>query len=81
MTTDRQADGLEIRIEDDGPGIPADQVDVILQRGRRMDESVPGQGIGLSMASEIITLYGGELSFDTSTLGGTLVRVIFHPHP
>ena len=40
-----------------------------------------GQGIGLGIASEIITLYGGELSFDTSNLGGTLVRVIFHPHP
>jgi hypothetical protein len=31
------------------------------------------------MASEIIALYGGDLSFDTSTLGGTLIRVIFHP--
>ena len=81
VTTDRQTGGLEIRIEDDGPGIPADQVDVILQRGRRMDESVPGQGIGLSMASEIIALYGGELSFDSSTLGGTLIRVTFHPTP
>jgi len=81
VKSDQASGGVEIRIEDDGPGIPADQVDTLLQRGRRMDESVPGQGIGLGMASEIIALYGGELSFDTSTLGGTLVRVIFHPHP
>ena len=79
--TDHTPGGVEIRIEDDGPGIPADQVDTLLQRGRRMDESVPGQGIGLGMASEITALYGGELSFDTSNLGGTLVRVIFHHHP
>jgi two-component system sensor histidine kinase PhoQ len=81
VLTDQVSDDVEIRIEDDGHGIPADQVDTLLQRGRRMDESVPGQGIGLGMASEIIALYGGELSFDSSNLGGTLVRAIFHPHP
>jgi signal transduction histidine kinase len=43
-----------------------------------MDESVPGQGIGLSMTSEIITLYGGQLAFAASPLGGTLLRVSFH---
>ena len=42
-----------------------------------MDESVPGQGIGLSMASEIIALYDGQLSFSGSPLGGTRVQVSF----
>ena len=70
--------GVEIRIEDDGPGIAADQVETVPQRGTRMDESTPGQGIGLSMASEIISVYGGKLSFDSSELGGARLRISFH---
>ena len=77
VSTDQQADGVEISIEDDGPGIAAEQVDTLLQRGKRMDESIPGQGIGLSMASEIIVVYGGQLTFSASPLGGTLLRVSF----
>ena len=67
--------GIEIRVDDDGPGIPANQIDTVLQRGRRVDESVPGQGLGLSMADEIIALYGGSLAIETSPLGGTRLRV------
>jgi two-component system sensor histidine kinase PhoQ len=74
-TTDNN--GVEISIEDDGPGIAPEQVDTVLQRGTRMDESVPGQGIGLSMANEIITVYGGQLDFAVSPLGGTLLRISF----
>jgi two-component system sensor histidine kinase PhoQ len=69
--------GVEISIEDDGPGIAVEQVDTVLQRGKRMDESVPGQGLGMSMASEIITVYGGQLAIEASPLGGTLLRVSF----
>jgi two-component system sensor histidine kinase PhoQ len=68
---------LEISIEDDGPGIEPAMIDTVLQRGRRMDESVPGHGIGLSMAREIIALYGGELDIGVGSLGGALVRVRF----
>ena len=69
--------GIEILIEDDGPGIAPEQVHAILQRGTRMDESVPGQGIGLSMANEIISVYAGRLEFATSALGGALLRIHF----
>jgi two-component system sensor histidine kinase PhoQ len=75
--TDQHGAGVEISIEDDGPGIAADQVDTVLQRGKRMDESVPGQGLGLSMAYEIITVYGGQLAITDSPLGGTLLRIRF----
>ena len=74
---DKHSNGIEISIEDDGPGIAPQQVDSVLQRGTRMDESIPGQGIGLSMASEIITLYGGQLAFAASPLGGALLRINF----
>jgi two-component system sensor histidine kinase PhoQ len=78
VKTDQPANGIAISIEDDGPGIAADQVDTVLQRGTRMDESIPGQGIGLSMASEIIAVYGGQLAVAASPLGGTWLRVGFH---
>jgi two-component system sensor histidine kinase PhoQ len=75
---DQHSAGIEIQIGDDGPGIAANQVDTVLQRGQRMDESVPGQGLGLSMANEIITVYGGQLAIAASPLGGTLLRVSFN---
>jgi two-component system sensor histidine kinase PhoQ len=68
---------LEILIEDDGPGIDPDMIDTVLQRGKRMDETVPGHGIGLSMAREIIAVYGGELDIGSGSLGGALLRVRF----
>jgi two-component system sensor histidine kinase PhoQ len=69
--------GLEISIEDNGHGIDPGMIDTVLQRGKRMDESVPGHGIGLSMAREIIAVYGGELTIDSGDLGGARVRVHF----
>jgi two-component system sensor histidine kinase PhoQ len=69
--------GLEISIEDDGRGIDPGMIDTVLQRGKRMDETVPGHGIGLSMSREIIALYGGELNIGSGGLGGALVRVHF----
>jgi two-component system sensor histidine kinase PhoQ len=78
VQSDEHANGVEISIEDDGPGIAPEQVDKVLQRGTRMDESIPGHGLGLSMANEIITVYGGQLAFAASPLGGTLLRVSLH---
>lgn len=69
--------GLEIIIEDDGHGIDPGMIDTVLQRGKRMDETVPGHGIGLSMAREIIAVYGGELTIGSGDLGGARVRVHF----
>jgi two-component system sensor histidine kinase PhoQ len=73
----KTASGLEITIEDDGHGIDPAMIDTVLQRGKRMDETVPGHGIGLSMAEEIISVYGGELNIGSSSLGGALLRIHF----
>jgi two-component system sensor histidine kinase PhoQ len=67
----------EIRIEDDGPGIDPAMIDTVLQRGRRMDQTVPGHGIGLSMAQDIVTVYDGALEIGASDLGGARVRLRF----
>ena len=59
-----------ITIVDDGPGIDQSQVEMILQRGGRVDESKPGQGIGLSVVVDIIEAYKGKIVVNKSELGG-----------
>src|SRR5690606_16012522 len=50
---------LEIRIEDDGPGLPAARRAEALQRGARLDETAPGTGLGLAIVSDLAEAYGG----------------------
>ena len=57
-------------IADDGPGIKASEREHILQRGGRMDQSMPGQGIGLAVVMDIVTAYHSELTITQSDLGG-----------
>lgn len=66
---------LAIHISDDGPGIPEDRRDVVLQRGVRFDETTPGSGFGLTIADDMIKLYGGRLVLDKSRLGGLMVKI------
>jgi two-component system sensor histidine kinase PhoQ len=61
---------LSILVEDDGPGISAENRARIGQRGVRTDENVPGHGIGLAMAQDTVELYSSKLTIDTSPLGG-----------
>jgi signal transduction histidine kinase len=61
---------LRIVIDDDGPGLPADQREGALRRGRRLDETKPGSGLGLSIVADLSGLYGGALTLDDSPRGG-----------
>lgn len=64
-----------VRIEDDGPGVDAAIRDDILRRGARGDQVQPGQGIGLSVVSELVQLYGGAFTIGASPLGGASIEV------
>ncbi|HEX4649358.1 MAG TPA: ATP-binding protein [Steroidobacteraceae bacterium] len=66
---------LDLAVEDDGPGISAENRARVLKRGVRTDQTVPGHGLGLAMVHDTIDLYGGRLSIDTSALGGARVSV------
>ena len=66
---------LELDIDDDGPGIAADQLAAMPQRGARLDESKPGTGLGLAIARDLAELYGGQLLLEASPLGGLGVRL------
>ena len=71
----REAGGVEICIEDDGPGIPAAVREQVLQRGQRADPTTAGHGIGLAMVQEIVLLYGGNLKIESGRLGGTAITI------
>lgn len=68
--------GLVLVVEDDGPGIDADKVATVLQRGVRGDERVHGHGIGLAIVQDIIRAYRGTLDVGRSgELGGARFEV------
>jgi two-component system, OmpR family, sensor histidine kinase PhoQ len=72
--------GLEICVEDDGPGIPESRMADMLKRGVRGDERVQGHGIGLSTVSNVMESYQGQLNIDRSPeLGGARFSAVFPP--
>jgi len=73
------ASGMVLSVSDDGPGIPQDAADALLQRGMRLDESTPGHGIGLAVVKDIAHSYGGQLSIQKSKLGGAEITVSIPP--
>lgn len=77
---DGKRPGLQIIVSDDGAGIPAEAAERALQRGQRLDESIPGTGIGLSVVNEMLTLYEGQVFVERSAdLGGASIRLVFPP--
>ena len=69
-TDNESVSSIQIIIEDDGSGIPEGELDNVLQRGIRADESVNGHGIGLAVVSELVLLYKGRLESSVGELGG-----------
>jgi two-component system, OmpR family, osmolarity sensor histidine kinase EnvZ len=73
--------GVEIAIEDDGPGIPEDMHEEAFRPFSRLDESRnqnrKGVGLGLAIARDVARSHGGDITLDRSDLGGlkALVRL------
>lgn len=70
-----EAGKLTLLVEDDGPGIAPADIERILQRGARADQSTPGQGIGLAVVAGIVQAYGGEIAIGASALGGAGITI------
>lgn len=66
---------LTVTVEDDGPGLTAEQRAKIGKRGMRLDETKPGSGLGLSIVSDLATSYRGRMSLDASPHGGLRVTL------
>jgi signal transduction histidine kinase len=69
-------DRVEVAVHDEGPGIPAADVDRLrqpFQRGRKWSDE-PGAGLGLALAERVAEGLGGELAVDAGSDSGTTVR-------
>jgi len=69
---------FEVVVDDSGPGIPTSERERIFERFAQLDPArrAGGAGLGLSIASMIVRLHGGELRVEDSVLGGARFRVI-----
>ena len=70
-----KAKRIIVTVEDDGPGLTAEQRSKIGKRGLRLDETKPGTGLGLSIVSDLAASYRGNVALDASPHGGLLVRL------
>jgi len=77
---DQEADGFVIQVEDDGPGIPEDRREAVLERGTRLDERAEGHGLGLGIVRDILAAWSGELRLEQSSLGGLRARIYLPMH-
>jgi len=66
---------LRLQIHDDGDGIDESLRASVVQRGQRLDQKSPGQGIGLDVVNDIVNSYQGQLSIEQSSLGGAVFTV------
>ena len=72
---------LEILVDDDGPGIPAEHYEEAFKAFTRLDESrnqnVKGVGLGLAIARDVARGHGGDITLEASPLGGlrAVVRI------
>lgn len=76
-TPDSESDAVELTVADNGPGIPTDEQEVLLE-----GEETPlkhGSGLGLWIVNWIITRTGGRIEFERNEPRGSRVRLILPP--
>jgi signal transduction histidine kinase len=76
LTARRGGSGIDLLIEDDGPGIADKDKSEAMRSGGRLDTSKPGTGLGLAIASDLLHAYGATFVLETSPmLGGLAVKI------
>jgi len=73
-------DGGIFSVEDSGPGIAPSEQELIFDRFHRLDDSVAGNGLGLSIVRDITKDHGARISVESAASGGTIFSVYF-PFP
>ncbi len=66
---------LTIKVEDDGPGLSGDKRAQAMKRGQRLDENLPGSGLGLSIVADLAHLYNGVFLLEASQMGGLCAKL------
>lgn len=72
VTAARTGDYIEIRVRDDGPGVPPEHAERIFERFHRADPSrsrtTGGAGLGLTIARELVELHGGTIRLEERSM-------------
>ena len=71
-----EGSNVKITLDDDGPGLPEKKRKEVFVRGLRLDEQMPGTGLGLNIVKDIIDNYSGQIWLDKSSMGGLRVVLI-----
>jgi two-component system, OmpR family, osmolarity sensor histidine kinase EnvZ len=79
LTSVAASDGIDILIDDDGPGIPATDRGRVFRPFVRLDASrnpsTGGVGLGLTIARDVARSHGGDVRLETSPYGGLRARI------
>jgi signal transduction histidine kinase len=67
---------LRIIVDDDGRGLSPSEREQVAHRGKRLDQTKPGSGLGLSIVVELAGLYGGKLTLGTAPIGGLRAELV-----
>lgn len=68
-------DFLILCVDDDGQGLAPPDREQAVKRGRRLDETKPGSGLGLSIVADLAAIYAGEFTLEDGVLGGLRARL------
>ena len=68
-------DAVEITVDDDGPGLPPELRQRVLERGVRADQAAPGSGLGLAIVRDLAELYGGSIALTAARDGGVRAQL------
>lgn len=75
VTSGNRGDGwVEVTVADNGPGIPAEQQDVVFEMFKQLRVNRGGTGIGLAIVKRIVDSYGGSIVIDSDGVSGSAFR-------
>jgi len=72
---EQRGEAAILSFEDDGPGVPPDKIQAVIERGARLDPSRPGNGLGLAIVADICAAYGWRLSLGHAQCGGLRAEI------
>jgi len=75
------ANRVELRVDDSGPGIAADQREAVFDRFHRATDTVTGTGLGLAIADSVVRATNGTWAIGDAALGGARMEVSWRKAP
>jgi two-component system, OmpR family, sensor kinase len=80
ITAQEDVDDVVVLVDDDGPGIADDKLELVFEPFRRVEESrgreTGGYGLGLTVARSIVRAHGGDITLSNRAMGGLKARIV-----